>query len=41
MNNNDDLTNEPLSDDPEENLRMENELLRLKLQAELGQFKIF
>jgi len=36
MNNNDDLTNEPLSDDPEENLRMENELLRLKLQAELG-----
>jgi hypothetical protein len=26
----------PLSDDPEENLRMENELLRLKLKAELG-----
>ena len=26
----------PLSDDPEENLRMENELLRLKMQAELG-----
>ena len=25
-----------LSDDPEENLRMENELLRLKLKAELG-----
>jgi hypothetical protein len=26
----------PLSDNPEENLRMENELLRLKLKAELG-----
>jgi len=26
----------PLSDDPEENLRMENEILRLKLKAELG-----
>ena len=26
----------PLSDDPEENLRMENELLRLKMLAELG-----
>ncbi len=26
----------PLSNDPEENLRMENELLRLKLKAELG-----
>ncbi len=36
MENNDDLTNQPLSEDPEENLRMENELLRLKLQAELG-----
>jgi hypothetical protein len=36
MHNNDDITNQPLSDDPEENLRMENELLRLKLQAELG-----
>jgi hypothetical protein len=36
MTTNDDLTNQPLSDDPEENLRMENELLRLKLQAELG-----
>ena len=35
-NNNDDISNQPLSDDPEENLRMENELLRLKLQAELG-----
>ena len=33
MNNNGD---QPLSDDPEENLRMENELLRLKLQAEHG-----
>jgi len=31
--NNDEL---PLSDDPEENLRMENELLKLKMQAELG-----
>lgn len=35
MNNNphDDL---PLSNDPEENLRMQNELLRLKVRAELG-----
>ena len=33
---NDDLPDKPLSDDPEENLRMENELLRLKLKAELG-----
>jgi hypothetical protein len=32
----DDLFDKPLSDDPEENLRMENELLHLKLQAELG-----
>ncbi|WP_184546806.1 hypothetical protein [Mucilaginibacter sp. FT3.2] len=36
MENTDDLFDQPLSDDPEENLRMENELLRLKLQAELG-----
>jgi hypothetical protein len=36
MENNDELFDLPLSDDPEENLRMENELLRLKLQAELG-----
>jgi hypothetical protein len=36
INNNDDMPDQPLSDDPEENLRMENELLRLKLQAELG-----
>src|ERR1017187_4045975 len=35
-NNNDNMTDLPLSDDPEENLRMENELLRLKLKAELG-----
>jgi hypothetical protein len=35
-NNNDDMPDQPLSNDPEENLRMENELLRLKLQAELG-----
>lgn len=27
---------EPLSDDPEEQLRLENELLKLKLQAEMG-----
>jgi len=36
MKNFDDIDDQPLSDDPEENLRMENELLRLKLQAELG-----
>jgi hypothetical protein len=30
------MQDHPLSDDPEENLRMENELLRLKLKAELG-----
>lgn len=36
MENTDDLFDKPLSDDPEENIRMENELLRLKLQAELG-----
>jgi len=33
---NNELPDQPLSDDPEENLRMENELLRLKLKAELG-----
>jgi hypothetical protein len=36
MKNIDDTGEGLLSDDPEENLRMENELLRLKLQAELG-----
>jgi len=36
MKNIDDIPDGPLSDDPEENLRMENELLRLKLKAELG-----
>jgi hypothetical protein len=36
MDNIDNLPDGPLSDDPEENLRMENELLRLKLKAELG-----
>ena len=35
-NNNDEMPDQPLSNDPEENMRMENELLRLKLQAELG-----
>jgi len=35
MDNNE-MPDQPLSDDPEENLRMENELLRLKLKAELG-----
>ncbi|MDP9081252.1 MAG: hypothetical protein M3O71_27885 [Bacteroidota bacterium] len=35
-NENDDLTDRLLSDDTEENLRMENELLRLKLRAEFG-----
>ncbi|CAN5201429.1 hypothetical protein BH09BAC6_BH09BAC6_00190 [soil metagenome] len=30
------MPDEPLSTDPEENLRMENELLKLKLKAELG-----
>jgi hypothetical protein len=34
--NNDELPEQLLSDDPEENLRMENELLRLKLKAEVG-----
>ncbi len=36
MKNKDELPDEPFSDDPEENLRMENELLRLKMKAELG-----
>ena len=36
MNHHDLPDDMPLSDDPEENLRMENELLRLKLKAELG-----
>ena len=36
MDNINNLPDGPLSDDPEENLRMENELLRLKLKAELG-----
>jgi hypothetical protein len=36
MVNNDDISDFQLSEDPEENLRMENELLRLKLKAELG-----
>ncbi len=35
-NNPDDMADLPLSDDPEENLRIENELLRLKMKAELG-----
>ena len=35
-NNNNETFNDPLSDDSEENLRMENELLRLRLKAELG-----
>jgi hypothetical protein len=33
-----DPDDEPLSDDPEENLRMENELLKLKIQAQFGGF---
>ena len=36
MNNINDNPDLPLSDDPEENLRMENELMKLKLQAEMG-----
>ena len=37
MNTDDDDDLEtPFSEDPEENLRIENELLHLKLQAELG-----
>ncbi len=34
--NNPDDDDEPLSDDPDEQLRLENELLKLKLQAETG-----
>ena len=37
-NQNKDLHDEPFSPDPEENLRIENELLKLKLQAERGAF---
>jgi len=36
MENKNDNPDLPLSDDPEENLRMENELMKLKLQAEMG-----
>jgi hypothetical protein len=36
MNNDNELSDGLLSDDPKENMRMENELLRLKLKAELG-----
>ena len=36
MDDNNNITDLPLSDDPEENLRMENELLRLKIKAEFG-----
>jgi hypothetical protein len=36
MDNKNESPDLPLSDDPEENLRMENELMKLKLQAELG-----
>jgi hypothetical protein len=36
MSNINDTPDQPLSDDPEENLRIENELMKLKLQAELG-----
>lgn len=35
-NNPEDDDDEPLSDDPEEQLRLENDLLKLKLQAETG-----
>jgi len=35
-NHNNNLQEEPFSHDPEENLRMENEILKLKLQAERG-----
>jgi hypothetical protein len=35
-NKNSEPNEEPLSSDPEENLRMENELLKLKLQAQFG-----
>jgi hypothetical protein len=36
MSINNDMPDQPLSDNPGENLRMENELLKLKLKAELG-----
>jgi hypothetical protein len=36
MENNQNSSNDPLDNDHEENMRMENELLRLKLKAELG-----
>ena len=36
MDNKNESPDLPLSDDSEENLRMENELMKLKLQAELG-----
>lgn len=36
MINDHDLADGPLSDNEDENLRMENELMRLKMQAELG-----
>ncbi|HZY35908.1 MAG TPA: hypothetical protein VFE53_04625 [Mucilaginibacter sp.] len=36
MDNTNNNQNLPLSDDPEENLRIENELMKLKMQAELG-----
>jgi hypothetical protein len=36
MENSNETPDLPLSNDPEENLRMENELMKLKLQAELG-----
>ncbi|WP_295717670.1 hypothetical protein [Mucilaginibacter sp.] len=36
MQTNQDMPNDPLYDDEEDNLRMENELMRLKLKAELG-----
>jgi hypothetical protein len=36
MDNKNDSPDLPLSDDPEENLRMENELMKLKLKAEMG-----
>jgi hypothetical protein len=36
MENNHRTPDDPLNNDYEENLRMENELLRLKFKAELG-----
>jgi hypothetical protein len=36
MHTDNDGVDEPLSEDPEENLRLENQLLHLKLKAELG-----